>query len=51
MDLIALLGFLAILLAILGLAGVIATTVGVEIALGIVGILLLAYGGRGRLRL
>lgn len=44
MSLLVVLGAVAILLAILGLAGVIATSVGVEIALGVIGLVLIAYG-------
>lgn len=50
MDLIGLLGFVAILLAILGLAGIISTTLGVEIALFVIGIVLIGYFGTNRSR-
>ena len=49
MDLLAILGFVAVLLGILGLAGVIATTLAVEIVLIVVGLVLIGYGGRGRI--
>lgn len=48
MDLIALLGAIAILLGILGLAAVIHVTVGVIIVLFIIGFVLLFWGGRSR---
>lgn len=49
MNLLVLLGAVAILLAILGLAGVIATNLLVEIALAAIGVFLIAWGSN-RLR-
>ncbi len=51
MPILTLLGAVAILLGILGLAGVIATTLGVEIALFVIGLVLIALDNRGRLNL
>lgn len=51
MPLLTLLGAVAILLGILGLAGIIGTTLGVEIALFVVGFVLIAIDNRGRLNL
>lgn len=48
MGILTILGAVAILLGILGLANVIATTVGVEIALFVVGFVLIAFENRGR---
>lgn len=50
MDLLTILGAVAILLGILGLAGVIGTTVGVEIALLIIGFVLIAFGSKRFIR-
>lgn len=51
MSILVILGAVAILLGILGLAGVIATSVGVEIALFVVGAVLILFASRGNLRL
>lgn len=51
MPILTLLGAVAILLGILGLAGVIPTSLGVEIALFVIGLVLIALDNRGRLRL
>jgi uncharacterized membrane protein YtjA (UPF0391 family) len=51
MPILTLLGAVAILLGILGLAGVIGTTLGVEIALFVIGLVLIALDNRGRLNL
>lgn len=50
MSIVAALGVIAIALAILGLVGVIATSVTAEVILAILGICLLAYAS-GKLRL
>lgn len=50
MSIVAALGLICIVLAILGLVSVIATTVVVEVILAVLGLLLLAYS-TGRLRL
>lgn len=50
MNILVILGAVAILLAILGLAGVIATTLIVEIVLAAIGLLLIAFS-TGRLNL